>query len=71
MIPPYKAVCFPAFSRRGEARFVIIDVNTGEIIDDAQGYGYKSKKRAYRSFGYLQARKKQVLRREAHEARSN
>lgn len=49
MIPPYKAVCFPALSCKGEARFVIIDVNTGEIIDDAQGYGYKSKMRAYRS----------------------
>ncbi|OJG47915.1 hypothetical protein RV03_GL001498 [Enterococcus gallinarum] len=46
-------------------------MNTGEIIDDAQGYGYKSKMRAYRSFGYLQARKKRVLRRKAHETRSN
>ncbi|MDT2680479.1 hypothetical protein [Enterococcus gallinarum] len=71
MIPPYKAVCFPALSCKGEARFVIIDVNTGGIIDDAQGYGYKSKMRAYRSFGYLQARKKRVLRREAHEARNH
>jgi hypothetical protein len=29
-----------------EGRFFIIDENTGEIIDDAQGYGYKDKQKA-------------------------
>lgn len=39
-------------SRRGEDRFVIVDAETGEIIDDAQGYGYKTKKKAYASWAY-------------------
>jgi hypothetical protein len=29
-----------------EGRYVIIDENSGEIIDDAQGYGYKDKQKA-------------------------
>ena len=27
-------------SRKGEKRFVLVDEITGEIIDDAQGWGY-------------------------------
>lgn len=33
-------------------RYVIIDKETGEIIDDAQGYGYKSKRKAYAAHAY-------------------
>ena len=29
-----------------EGRYVIIDENSGEIVDDAQGYGYKDKQKA-------------------------
>ena len=32
-------------------RYTIIDCVSGEVIDDAQGYGYKSSKSAY-NFGY-------------------
>ena len=39
-------------SKHGEPRFIIINNNTGEIIDDAQGYGYKSVKKALNSFVY-------------------
>lgn len=33
-------------------RYVVVDKETGEIIDDAQGYGYKSKPNAYAAYGY-------------------
>jgi len=32
-----------------EGRYVIVDENTGEIVDDAQGYGYKDKQRAVKA----------------------
>lgn len=35
-----------------ETRFCIIDTDTGEIVDDANGYGYKSPKKAYAGFSY-------------------
>ena len=33
-------------------RYIIIDKETGEVLDDAQGYGYKTKRNAYACFGY-------------------
>ena len=33
-------------------RYIIIDKDTGEIIDDAQGYGYKTKRKAYACYGF-------------------
>jgi len=38
----------------GETRFIIIDENTGEIIDDAQGYGFKSYEKANNFIKYKQ-----------------
>ena len=34
-------------SDENEARYVIKDMESGEIVDDAQGYGYKSARKAY------------------------
>lgn len=48
-----KAIRDDSLSIRGEARYVIVDAATGEVLDDAQGYGYKSAQRAYAGFGYL------------------
>ena len=39
---------FSAFDNR----FIIININTGEILDDAQGYGYKTIEKAYAAFYY-------------------
>ena len=33
-------------------RFIIINIHTGEILDDAQGYGYKTIEKAYAAFYY-------------------
>ncbi len=35
-----------------ETRFCIVSIDTGEILDDAQGYGYKTAQKAYAAFAY-------------------
>lgn len=47
-----KAVLSEKLSHYGDPRYIVIDEETGEILDDAQGYGYKSAKRAYAGAGY-------------------
>lgn len=46
----YKAVPFSV--DRYETRYQIISTETGEILDDAQGYGYKTAQKAYAGFAY-------------------
>ena len=55
----------------GDARYIVIDKDTGEVLDDAQGYGYKSKPNAYAAYSYKtrdrskdkeKAEKKKVVR---------
>ena len=47
-------------SKLGDNRYVIVDKVTGEILDDAQGYGYKSPQKAYACFGYKRRSPNQV-----------
>lgn len=35
-----------------DRRYVVIDKDTGEIIDDAQGYGYRTVQKAYAAYNY-------------------
>lgn len=59
MINNYKAIVDSELtkkSKHGHDRYVIVDIETGEILDDAQGYGYKSKEGAYKCFGYKRKR---------------
>lgn len=37
---------------RNDERYVVVDSNTGKVLDNAQGYGYKSYENAYRSYTY-------------------
>lgn len=37
-------------------RYVIVDVDTGEVFDDANGYGYTSKPKAYAALSYKRKR---------------
>ncbi len=39
-------------SKEYEKRFIVVDKNTGEILDDAQGYGYKTIRNAYAAYAY-------------------
>lgn len=41
----------PAYDTH-EKRYRIISATTGEILDDAQGYGYRSPEKAYASYIY-------------------
>ncbi len=35
-----------------ESRYIIVNAETNETVDDAQGYGYKSKRKAYAAWTY-------------------
>ena len=35
-----------------EMRYCIVSTDTGEVFDDAQGYGYKTAQKAYAAFAY-------------------
>jgi len=35
-----------------DKRYIVVDKETGEVLDDAQGYGYKSQQNAYRAYAY-------------------
>lgn len=39
-------------SKQHEKRFVVVDKNTGKILDNAQGYGYKTIQKAYAAYAY-------------------
>lgn len=41
-----KVVESKTLSSRYDKRFVVVDEETGNVLDDAQGYGYKSKQKA-------------------------
>lgn len=41
-----KVVESKTLSSRYDRRFVIVDEETENVLDDAQGYGYKSKQKA-------------------------
>lgn len=35
-----------------EMRYCIVSTDTGEVLDDAQGYGYKTAQKAYSAYAY-------------------
>lgn len=39
-------------SSKYESRFVVINEDTGKILDDAQGYGYKTAQKAHAAWAY-------------------
>ena len=41
-----------------DPRYIVVDAKTNEVLDDAQGYGFKSKQKAYACFGYKKGSKK-------------
>ena len=42
----------PILSRSGDNRYVVLDAGTGEVLDDAQGYGYKTAQKARTAYAY-------------------
>ena len=47
-----KAILSETLSKEYDNRYVIVDTETGEVLDDANGYGFKSQKAAYKAFWY-------------------
>ena len=45
-----KVIESPSLSNGYEKRYIVIDAETGEILDDAQGYGYRSIRNAYSAY---------------------
>lgn len=50
--PPKNAVVAEFTNQNGETRYIILNGDTGETFDDAQGYGYKSEEKARNAFAY-------------------
>ncbi len=55
-----------AFESR-EIRYRIVSTETGEILDDAQGYGYKSAQKAYAAYAYKHRDKKKDKEKQAQK----
>ncbi len=53
-----KVVESPRLSKQYDKRYEIVDADTGEVLDDAQGYGYKDIRGAYAAWGYKHRDKK-------------
>ena len=47
-----KVIKSKSLSTYRQERFIIVDLDTGEIVDDAQGYGYKTVQGAYAAWSY-------------------
>lgn len=47
--------------RRTETRYRLVDTQTGAIINDANGYGFKTAQNAYRANGYHQKKRRNQL----------
>lgn len=48
----YRIVRSEELSSRYESRFVVVDAQAGDLLDDAQGYGYRSKEKAHAVWRY-------------------
>jgi histidinol-phosphate/aromatic aminotransferase/cobyric acid decarboxylase-like protein len=52
MEPNIKTIRSKELSSQWEPRYVVVNTDTGEILDDAQGYGYKSPQNAYAAYAH-------------------
>ena len=43
-------------------RYILVDETTGEIVDDAQGYGYTTAHKAYKGYGWKRNHTRTVLK---------
>ena len=64
---PIQAVRSDSLSEEFDDRFVIVNTETGEILDDAQGYGYRTAKKAYAAYRYKNRDRSKDKRRKQEE----
>lgn len=62
-----KAIKSDPLSSSYDTRFVIVNTETGEILDDAQGYGYRSAQKAYAAYTYKHRDKSKDRQRKQEE----
>ena len=48
----YKVILAQHLSVNEEERYIVVNPETGEVLDDAQGYGYKSRQKAHAGYAY-------------------
>jgi carboxylesterase type B len=60
-----RVVASAALSSNFDKRYVVVDEATGEVVDDAQGYGYKSAQNAHRAHAYKSMPPKKKRQRDA------
>ena len=60
-----KVVISTTLSSRHDKRYVVVDEVSGEIVDDAQGEGYKTAQNAHRAHAYKSMPPKKKRQREA------
>lgn len=60
-----RVVASAVLSSDFDKRYVVVDEATGEIVDDAQGYGYRSAQNAQRAHAYKSMPPKKKRRRNA------
>ena len=58
----WKAVKSDALSEQYFPRFIVIDAESGKVLDDAQGYGYKTAQKAIVAFKWKHDKKAQAWR---------
>lgn len=61
-----KAVAMP----RKVNRWMLVDVETGEIVDDAQGFGYRTARGAHAAWAYHHQTSEQAHRRKINQKRN-
>ena len=47
-----KVIESPELSTQYDKRYVVVDKETGAVLDDAQGYGYRSAQKAHAAYSY-------------------
>lgn len=64
-----RVVVSASLSSYFDKRYVVVDGATGEVLDDAQGYGYKSAQNAHRAHAYKSMPPKKKRQRDAAKRR--
>ena len=64
----YKAIRSKTLSKKYDSRYVIVSTETGEILDDAQGYGYRTAQKAYAGYSYKTRTPKDIKKKEQKNA---
>ncbi len=66
----YKVIEAENLGSRYDRRYIVVSKETGEVLDDANGYGYKTIQNAHRGWGYKSMHTKADTKREKAAAKA-